>query len=340
MIFTKYSASIATRPRRHQEGLPQAGHEIPPRTAIRTTPRRRNISRRSKRPTKFSLTGRNGRPTTQFGHAGVDPQAGMGGGGFGGFGGAGTGGFSDAFGGIFERDFRRRWRRPRRPLEHLPRRRPALQHRSHARTGRLRHRNEDSHSDHGRVRSLPRQRGSKPAPSRKPARPARAAARSVCSKAFSRSSKPAPSATAPGAYIATLAPRAAAQAASSNIRHWPSRSRPGWTKAIRIRLSGEGEHGINGGPAGDLYVQIHLKPHPVFQREQNDLHCEMPISFTTAALGGEIEIPTLDTVAKIKIPAETQSGKTFRLRARASRACAVTCTATSCAMSSLKRRYI
>jgi molecular chaperone DnaJ len=84
----------------------------------------------------------------------------------------------------------------------------------------------------------------------------------------------------------------------------------------RIRLSGEGEHGINGGPSGDLYVQIHLKAHAVFQREQNDLHCEMPISFTTAALGGEIEIPTLDAVAKIKIPAETQSGKTFRLRGK------------------------
>ncbi len=84
----------------------------------------------------------------------------------------------------------------------------------------------------------------------------------------------------------------------------------------RIRLSGEGEHGINGGPSGDLYVQIHLKPHPVFQREGNDLHCEMPISFTTAALGGEIEIPTLDGAAKLRIPAETQTGKVFRLRGK------------------------
>jgi molecular chaperone DnaJ len=84
----------------------------------------------------------------------------------------------------------------------------------------------------------------------------------------------------------------------------------------RIRLSGEGEHGVNGGPPGDLYVQIHLKSHSVFQREQNDLHCEMPINFTTAALGGEIEIPTLDGVAKLKIPAETQSGKVFRLRGK------------------------
>ncbi|MBI3141134.1 MAG: molecular chaperone DnaJ [Rhodocyclales bacterium] len=84
----------------------------------------------------------------------------------------------------------------------------------------------------------------------------------------------------------------------------------------RIRLSGEGEHGVNGGPPGDLYVQLHIKPHNVFQRDHDDLHCEMPISFTTAALGGEIEIPTLDGIAKIRIPAETQTGKAFRLRGK------------------------
>ena len=84
----------------------------------------------------------------------------------------------------------------------------------------------------------------------------------------------------------------------------------------RIRLAGEGEAGVNGGPSGDLYVQIHLKTHPIFQREGDDLHCEMPISFTTAALGGELEIPTLEGHARIKIPAETQSGKAFRLKAK------------------------
>jgi molecular chaperone DnaJ len=84
----------------------------------------------------------------------------------------------------------------------------------------------------------------------------------------------------------------------------------------RIRLSGEGEAGVNGGPAGDLYVVIHLKAHSVFQRDGDDLHCEMPISFTQAALGGEIEIPTLEGSAKIKVPPETQSGQVFRLRAK------------------------
>jgi molecular chaperone DnaJ len=84
----------------------------------------------------------------------------------------------------------------------------------------------------------------------------------------------------------------------------------------RVRLSGEGEAGVNGGPPGDLYVQAHIKPHTVFQREHDDLHCEMPVSFAAAALGGDIEIPTLDGSARIKVPAETQSGKTFRLRGK------------------------
>jgi len=84
----------------------------------------------------------------------------------------------------------------------------------------------------------------------------------------------------------------------------------------RIRLAGEGEAGVNGGPAGDLYVVISLKEHPVFKRDGDDLHCEMPISFVIAALGGEVEIPTLDGHAKIKIPAETQTGKIFRLRGK------------------------
>ena len=84
----------------------------------------------------------------------------------------------------------------------------------------------------------------------------------------------------------------------------------------RVRLTAEGEPGVNGGPPGDLYVQVHIKPHPVFQRDHDDLHCEMPVSFTIAALGGDIDIPTLDGTARIKVPAESQSGKTFRLRGK------------------------
>ena len=84
----------------------------------------------------------------------------------------------------------------------------------------------------------------------------------------------------------------------------------------RIRLSGEGEAGINGGPAGDLYVQMHLKEHDLFTREGNDLHCAMPIRFTLAALGGTLKVPTLKGEVNLKVPAETQSGKVFRLRGK------------------------
>ncbi|MBW7860195.1 MAG: molecular chaperone DnaJ [Rhodocyclaceae bacterium] len=90
----------------------------------------------------------------------------------------------------------------------------------------------------------------------------------------------------------------------------------GIDEGMRLRHAGHGEPGVNGGPPGDLYVEIHIRSHPVFQRQGDDLHCEMPISFSTAALGGEIEIPTLDGMARLKIPAETQSGKVFRLRGK------------------------
>jgi molecular chaperone DnaJ len=91
---------------------------------------------------------------------------------------------------------------------------------------------------------------------------------------------------------------------------------PGVDNGDRIRLAREGEPGRNGGPAGDLYVDISVTPHPIFAREGQDLRCEVPISFATAALGGSIEVPTLDGQVTLKVPAETQSGKVFRLRGK------------------------
>ncbi len=84
----------------------------------------------------------------------------------------------------------------------------------------------------------------------------------------------------------------------------------------RIRLAGEGEAGPEGGPAGDLYVQISVRQHQIFERDGKHLYCEVPIGFVDAALGGELEVPTLDGRVKLKIPAETQSGKLFRLRGK------------------------
>jgi molecular chaperone DnaJ len=91
---------------------------------------------------------------------------------------------------------------------------------------------------------------------------------------------------------------------------------PGVDTGDRIRLAGEGEAGERGGPAGDLYVQIQVKDHTIFARDGANLHCEVPISFATACLGGEIEVPTLDGKVMLKIPSETQTGKLFRLRGK------------------------
>ncbi len=84
----------------------------------------------------------------------------------------------------------------------------------------------------------------------------------------------------------------------------------------RLRSSGNGEAGVRGGPPGDLYVVLHVKPHDIFQREGDDILCEVPVSFVQAALGSEIEVPTLNGKAQIKIPAGTQSGTMFRLKGK------------------------
>ncbi len=84
----------------------------------------------------------------------------------------------------------------------------------------------------------------------------------------------------------------------------------------RIRLAGEGEAGAHGGPTGDLYVQMNVKKHSIFERDDADLYCEVPIPFTTAALGGELEVPTLEGKLNLRIPAGTQTSKIFRIRGK------------------------
>lgn len=95
---------------------------------------------------------------------------------------------------------------------------------------------------------------------------------------------------------------------------------PGVDNGNRIRLSNEGEAGENGGPPGDLYVEIHVKQHPIFERDGNNLYCEVPISFTSATLGGELEVPTLNNRVNLKVPNGTQTGKLFRIRGKGVRA--------------------
>lgn len=91
---------------------------------------------------------------------------------------------------------------------------------------------------------------------------------------------------------------------------------PGVDTGDRIRLSGEGEAGLHGGPPGDLYVQVAVRAHKIFTRDGSHLYCEVPISFADATLGGELEVPTLDGRVKLKVPPETQSGKLFRMRGK------------------------
>jgi molecular chaperone DnaJ len=90
----------------------------------------------------------------------------------------------------------------------------------------------------------------------------------------------------------------------------------GIEEGTQLRSTGNGDQGMRGGPAGDLYVLIRLKPHDVFEREGDDLHCDMPLSFASAALGGELEVPTLTGKSVVKVPAGTQNGTTFRIRGK------------------------
>ena len=90
----------------------------------------------------------------------------------------------------------------------------------------------------------------------------------------------------------------------------------GIAEGMRIRSAGNGEPGVNGGPPGDLYIELRVKPHDIFERDGDDLHCTVPVGMTTAALGGNIEVPTLNGKAEIDLPESTQHGKTFRLRGK------------------------
>ncbi len=119
-----------------------------------------------------------------------------------------------------------------------------------------------------------------------------------------------------GKIVSSPCPDCQGQGRIKNMKTLSVKVPAGVDEGDQIRLAGEGEAGQNGGPPGDLYVQIRLKEHPIFKRDGDDLHCEMHVSFATAALGGEVEIPTLDGRATLKIPPGTQSDKVFRLRSK------------------------
>lgn len=243
----------------------------------------------------------------QYGHAGVDHQAGMGAG----AGAAGFGSFADAFGDIFGDIFG-----------------GGRQRSSVYRGADLRYNleialEEAAHGTETRIRIPTMQecetcKGTGAKPGTQPTTCATCGGHGQVrmTQGFLSIQQTCPKCHGSGKVVQNLC---ATCSGAGRVKHQKTLSvkiPAGVDEGDRIRLSGEGEAGVNGGPSGDLYVVIHIRAHEVFSREGNDLHCEMPVSITKAALGGEIEIPTLDGYAKIKIPAETQSGKVFRLRGK------------------------
>ena len=246
----------------------------------------------------------------RYGHAGVDPSAG--GGGFGG--GQGFEGFGDAFGGIFDEIFGGRGgggggQRVYRGADLRYNLEISLEEAARGTDTRIRIPTmEECDTCHGS--------GARPGTQPKSCPTCGGAGQVRMQQGFFSIQQTCPKCHGTGRVIPEPCPTCHGAGRVKQHKTLQVKIPAGVDEGDRIRLAGEGEHGVNGGPPGDLFVQIHIKQHPVFQRDHNDLHCEMPVSFATAALGGEIEIPTLDGAAKIKIPAETQSGKVFRLRGK------------------------
>ncbi|GGP21375.1 molecular chaperone DnaJ [Silvimonas iriomotensis] len=246
----------------------------------------------------------------QYGHAGVDPQAGMGGGGFGG------GGFADAFSDIFGDIFGGGQGGGRGGRSNV------------YRGSDLRYNMEITLEE--AARGVERQikipaheecdlchgSGAKPGTEAKTCHTCNGQGQVRVSQGFFSIQQTCPTCHGSGKYIPDPCRNCHGTGRVQTTKTLAVKIPGGVDEGDRIRLSGEGEPGVNGGPHGDLYVVIHIKAHSVFEREGNDLHCEMPISITAAALGGEIEIPTLDGKARISIPAGTQSGQVFRLRGK------------------------
>jgi len=238
----------------------------------------------------------------QFGHAGVDPQAGMGGG-------AGMGGFADAFSDIFGDIFGGGRSNVYRGADLRYNLEISLEEAARGTETRIRIPTmAECETCHG----TGAKKGS--APVTCPTCGGHGQVR--MQQGFFSIQQTCPRCHGSGRYVADPCPTCHGGGRVKQHKTLSVKIPAGIDEGDRIRLSAEGEPGVNGGPPGDLYVQIHLKPHGVFQRDHDDLHCEMPVSFTTAALGGEIEIPTLEGVARLKVPAETQTGKVFRLRGK------------------------
>ncbi len=240
----------------------------------------------------------------QFGHAGVDGSAGAGG--FGGGSPFGGGGFGDIFGDIFggsQQQPDNRGADLRYDLE------IDLKDAAEGKTVKIRiPKNEKCDTCSGT--------GAKPGTSIKTCSACGGAGQVQMQQGFFAVQRPCPTCSGTGQKIESPCGSCRGQGVVRKQKTLSVKIPAGVDTGNRIRLGGEGEAGSRGGPSGDLYVQVHVKKHNIFQREGNDLYCEVPIDFATASLGGSIEVPTLDGKLKIKVPAGTQTGKLFRLRGK------------------------
>ena len=246
----------------------------------------------------------------RYGHAGVDPN--MGGGG--GFGGAGAGGFADSFGDIFGDIFgggRGRGAGPQvyRGADLRYNLEITLEQAAHGFDTTIRVPSWDKcDTCHGT--------GAKPGTAPVTCTTCNGHGQVRMQQGFFSIQQTCPKCHGNGKVITDPCAPCGGQGRIKRNKTLEVKIPAGIDNGMRIRSSGNGEPGTNGGPAGDLYVEIHIKPHAVFQREGDDLPCEMPISFVKATLGGEIEVPTLSGKVSFTIPEGTQSGKTFRLKAK------------------------
>ncbi len=243
----------------------------------------------------------------QYGHAGVDPNSGMGGG-------FGAGGFAEAFGDIFGDMFggargARGGRQVYRGNDLSYSMEITLEEAAKGKDAQIRIPSwESCDTCHGS--------GAKPGTSPKTCTTCGGQGSVQMRQGFFSVQQTCPHCRGTGKIIPEPCPSCSGQGKIKRQKTLEVKIPAGIDDGMRIRSSGNGEPGVNGGPPGDLYIEIRVKEHDIFERDGDDLHCQVPVSFITAALGGEIEVPTLQGKVAIDIPEGTQAGKQFRLRGK------------------------
>ena len=248
----------------------------------------------------------------QYGHAGVDPNMG----GRGGPGGDGVGGFAEAFGDIFGDIFGGAGGQRRSGGQQVYRGSDlsyameiTLEEAAHGKESQIRIPSwENCETCHGS--------GAKPGTSPKVCSTCSGAGTVHMRQGFFSIQQTCPHCHGTGKIIPEPCTTCSGQGKIKKNKTLEVKIPAGINEGMRIRSAGNGEPGTNGGPAGDLYIEIRIKQHDIFERDGDDLHCTVPVLMTTAALGGGIEVPTLGGQAEIDLPEGTQHGKTFRLRGK------------------------